>query len=321
MALRAFKHTYDLAIIGGGIVGLATARQVLLRHPKLKVCILEKECELATHQSKRNSGVVHAGIYYKKGSLKSNFCIRGSKLIKEYCLSKGLPYKECGKLIVATESEELETLHYLFENGSSNLVEGVKLITRSEVSRIQPGCDTAIEAIWSPKTAIVDWQKVALSFGDDFESLGGQTITNFAVGGLDSAEQDGTIRLNNDLKQGEIVNTKAVVNCAGLYSDYLARRTSNNEHPKVIPFKGKYYVLSPRIASKIKTNIYPVPNPDLPFLGVHITPRVDGSALVGPTSVLTTGYEKYSSDDAILMFKLYTEPFQNVCHITENASG
>jgi 2-hydroxyglutarate dehydrogenase len=302
-----FRGRFDLTVIGGGIIGLATARQALLRHPKLRVCVVEKESQLASHQSKRNSGVVHCGIYYKKGSLKSKFCIKGAKMIKDYCQTKGIPYVQCGKLIVATENHELDTLHNLHANAIANAIEGVELISKERVEQIQPGCSKAVEAIWSPNTAIVDWRDVALSYAQDVQQLGGQIFTNFTVANFRSEDEgrQKVVTMENAKREGDIIESSAIVNCAGLFSDYIARQTYNNEHPKVVPFKGNYYLLSDRLASTIKTNIYPVPNPKLPFLGVHVTPKVDGSVLIGPTSLLTLGYERYNPDDGINIFHLY----------------
>lgn len=297
------KAKFDLTIIGGGIVGLAAARQVSMKHPKLKVCVLEKEKELASHQSKRNSGVVHCGIYYKKGSLKSRFCIKGAQATKEYCLAKKLPFIQCGKLIVATKKNELETLHDLFANATANNIQDIELVSSNKAQKIQPGCSKTLEAIWSPNTAIVNWQDVALSYASDFERNGGTIFKGFTARSFMPVGR-GSV-LIDDLNTGESIQTKSTVNCAGLYSDYFARKTGNNEHPKVVPFKGSYHILSNRLASTIKTNIYPVPNPKVPFLGVHITPRVDGSVLIGPTALLSLGYEKYSDEDSIRLLHLY----------------
>lgn len=303
-AYRGLSTKFDLTIIGGGIVGLATARQVLLKHPKLRVCVLDKEKELASHQSKRNSGVVHAGIYYKKGSLKSKFCIKGAKLIKEYCHTKGLPYRQCGKLIIAHDSDELVGLHKLYENAKANHINGIELIGPERIQQIQPGCDRAIEAIWSPETAIVDWQKVALSYAQDFEQMGGLIMRDFTVWRF-TPDDNGSIILDDVRSEEDYIVTKSAVNCAGVYSDYMARQTANSEHPKVVPFKGNYFLLSDKLAKSIQTNLYPVPNPKLPFLGVHITPRIDGSVLVGPTSLLTLGYERYTNDTVPGLNELY----------------
>lgn len=295
---------YDLTIIGGGIIGLATARQVLLKHPKLKVCVLEKDGELATHQSKRNSGVVHAGIYYKKGSLKSRFCIRGAQMVEQYCKDKGVKYERCGKMIVATREEELKTMYNLFENAKANNIRGIELIGPGQVRALQPGCNRAIEAIWSPNTAIVDWREVALSYAQDFQALGGAIHPNVFVKNI-TASEDGRSLFVTNLYDDTQIETKSIVNASGMLSDILAKITGNREHPMNVPFSGSYYLLSDRLAKTIKTNVYPVPDPNLPFLGVHITPRVDGSVLIGPTSLLTLGYYRYTDDDLISLAHLH----------------
>lgn len=281
---------FDLAIIGGGIVGLATARQVALKHPSLKICLLEKEKELALHQTKRNSGVIHCGIYYKKGSLKSRFCTRGADLVKDYCQQKNIPFNQCGKLIVATRENELPTLQDLYNNATANKIKDIELIDPKRVEQIQPGCNKAIKAIWSPNTAIVDWRQVALSYAEDFKELGGEIFTDRTIYDF-MADEDKV--LLQDVQTENYLEARSVINCAGLYSDYFARRTGNDEQPKVIPFKGKYFFLGDTLAKTIKTNLYPVPNPKVPFLGVHLTPRLDGSVLIGPTATLTLGYENY----------------------------
>lgn len=300
--MSKIRAKFDLAIIGGGIVGLATARQLSLKHPKLKLCLIEKEKELALHQSKRNSGVVHCGIYYKKGSLKSKFCIKGSQQIKEYCQAKNLPYQQCGKLIVATRQHELDHLHSLFANAKGNKIRDIELLTAEQVEKKQPGLSNTKEAIWSPNTAIVDWRKVALSYGDDFELNGGTVIKEFVAYDISS---NSSTMLIKDAKTEESIEAKTIVCCAGAYSDYFSRRTGNNEHPKVIPFKGNYHLLSEKLATTIKTNIYPVPDPNVPFLGVHITPRIDGSVLVGPTAMLTSGFERYDSSVPFNRVEMY----------------
>lgn len=294
---------FDLTVIGGGIVGLAVARQVSMRHPKLKICVIEKEKELAMHQSRRNSGVVHRGIYYKKNSLKSRFCIKGAEMVKEYCQNKDIPFNQCGKLIVATMRDELETLHKLYANAKSNNITDIELIDKEKIKMIQPGCDNALEAIWSPKTAIVDWRQVALAYADDFKHWGGTIITNFTACKF---EQGKKAAINiEDSRSGQIVETRSIVNCAGTFSDLFARMTGNEEHPKVVPFKGNYFMLSDRLSKTVKTNIYPVPDPRMPFLGVHITPRIDGTVLVGPTSLLTLGYEKYNEGESLNILQIY----------------
>lgn len=300
--MSVVRAKFDLAIIGGGIVGLATARQACIKHPKLKICVLEKEKELATHQSMRNSGVVHSGIYYKERSLKSKFCVKGAQMVKQYCETKNLPYNQCGKLIVATKNNELEVLHNLFENANANSIEGIEMLNPKQIEKIQPGCKKALEAIWSPNTAIVDWRKVALSYANDFERLGGTVIKGITICDLQEGSKSVVLI---DTKTDQKIEAKSVVNCAGVYSDFFLRQTGNSEHPKMIPFKGNYYNLSEKYTKLIKTNIYPVPDPNLPFLGVHITPRVDGSVLVGPTAMLTLSFEKYDYDDPTNLLHMY----------------
>lgn len=289
---------FDLAIVGGGIVGLAIARQVALKHPRLKICLLEKEKQLATHQSQRNSGVIHCGIYYKKGSLKSRFCIKGAELVKEYCREKRIPFNQCGKLIVATREKELPVLQDLFSNATANKIKDIELIDPQRVEQIQPGCKNAIKAIWSPNTANVDWRQVALSYAEDFKELGGEIFTDRTIYRM--KDSVGNVLLQ-DVQTENYLEANSVINCAGLFSDYFARQTGNNEHPRVVPFKGKYYLLSDTLAKTVKTNIYPVPNPKVPFLGVHITPRLDGSVLIGPTASLTLGYENYDGYSTTLV--------------------
>lgn len=289
---------FDLAIVGGGIVGLAIARQVALKHPRLKICLLEKEKQLATHQSQRNSGVIHCGIYYKKGSLKSRFCIKGAELVKEYCREKRIPFNQCGKLIVATREKEIPVLQDLFSNATANKIKDIELIDPQRVEQIQPGCKNAIKAIWSPNTANVDWRQVALSYAEDFKELGGEIFTDRTIYRM--KDSVGNVLLQ-DVQTENYLEANSVINCAGLFSDYFARQTGNNEHPRVVPFKGKYYLLSDTLAKTVKTNIYPVPNPKVPFLGVHITPRLDGSVLIGPTASLTLGYENYDGYSTTLV--------------------
>lgn len=301
--MSKIKGSYDLSIIGAGIIGLATARQVSLRYPKLKVCVIEKENELASHQSKRNSGVVHCGIYYKRGSMKSKFCIRGAELIKQYCRERDISYSQVGKLIVATKNEELNGLQSLLDNARANKIKGIELFNQEQIQRVQPECKNAIEAIWCSNTAIVNWQDVAISYSKEFEQNNGHIIRNFAAADFLPANK-GLIHIKEGYS-GDIIETKSIINCAGIYSDYFARRTGNNEHPKVVPFKGNYFLLSDRIAKSIKTNIYPVPNPKFPFLGVHITPRLDNSVLLGPTALLVSSFERYGPEDDIKLSHMY----------------
>lgn len=304
MAAQKLLGSFDLTIIGGGIVGLATARAVTIRYPKLKVCVLEKEPELALHQSKRNSGVVHRGIYYKKNTLKSKYCIRGAKLIKQYCESKNLPYKQCGKLIVAQEPTDQVVLQDLYDNARNSDVANISLLSNKQIKQIQPNCTSSTLAIWSPETAIVDWRRVALSYADDFKENGGTIMTNYCANTFEPSNR--SILITEARNKSTRIETKSVINCAGLYNDVFVTQTGNNPSPNVVPFKGDYYFLDDKIASTIKTNIYPVPDPKLPFLGIHITPRVDGKVLIGPNAMLSLNYENYDDTtfNPIATFKI-----------------
>ncbi|TGZ66507.1 hypothetical protein CRM22_005303 [Opisthorchis felineus] len=294
-------HNFDCVIIGGGIVGLATARELIIRYPKWKMAVLEKEKELSLHQSKNNSGVIHAGIYYVPGSLKAKLCVEGMKRSYTYIEEKGIPYKKSGKLIVATENYEISELRKLFERATINNVPGAKLINGSQISELEPNC-VGLEAIYSPETGIVDWRTVALSFAEDFESLGGVIMTKFEVAHFEEACQntDYPLRIRpSDTALCDLpsVQTKYAICCGGLQSDRLAERTGCSPSPKIIPFRGDYLKLRDEISDLVKTNIYPVPNPRFPFLGVHFTPRIDGTVWLGPNAILSLDREGYGFYD------------------------
>ncbi|XP_037043466.1 L-2-hydroxyglutarate dehydrogenase, mitochondrial-like [Bradysia coprophila] len=289
---------YDLVVVGGGIVGVATARELKERHLKWKIAIVEKETKLAVHQSGHNSGVIHAGIYYKPGSLKAKLCVEGMKLMYEYLDTKNIPYKRCGKLIVATDETEVEQLNELHSRGLENKVPDLVLVGREEIGKIAPGC-RAVKAIWSPHTGIVDYKLVTESYAEDFTKAGGEIHLKFELNRISEKEagaSDYPIKLiakNAEISDKEI-HAKYVLTCGGLYSDKLAEMTGCPAAPRIIPFRGEYLLLSPEKSSTIQTNIYPVPNSKFTFLGVHFTPRMDGSVWVGPNSVLALRREGYS---------------------------
>jgi 2-hydroxyglutarate dehydrogenase len=279
---------YDIAVVGGGIVGLATTRELLLRHPHLRIANVEKEDVWSKHQTGHNSGVIHSGIYYKPGSLKAKLCIEGRKLAWEYCDAKGLPYKNVGKLIVATEESELGRLSDLWERGHQNGVEGLELLDAAQIAEREPYC-RGIKAIFSPVTGIVDWGLVARSYGEDAREMGADMYLGHEVTGI---ERRNGITVLKTLK-GE-VHAKSVVTCGGLHSDKLAKMSGGDRDPKIVPFRGDYLILKPEKAYLVKGNIYPVPDPQFPFLGVHFTPRMDGSIWLGPNAVPAFAREGYS---------------------------
>uniref|UniRef100_UPI00398E38E5 L-2-hydroxyglutarate dehydrogenase, mitochondrial isoform X3 n=1 Tax=Pristiophorus japonicus TaxID=55135 RepID=UPI00398E38E5 len=298
------KHSScDVAIVGGGIVGLASARELIQRHPKLTYILLEKEKKLAFHQSGHNSGVIHSGIYYTPGSLKAKLCVRGAELSYAYCEKKGIPYKRCGKLIVAVEQEEISRLKALYERGLQNNVRDLRLIDAKEIQEREPYC-RGLMALDSPQTGIVDWREVALSYAKEFSEMGGIIKTQFEAtdfqitkesseGCTDGLKYPITIR---SLK-GAAVRCSYVVTCGGLYSDRLSQKSGCSREPRIVPFRGDYLVLKPEKHYLVKGNIYPVPDPKFPFLGVHFTPRMNGSVWLGPNAVLAFKREGYNVFD------------------------
>ncbi|XP_048830123.1 L-2-hydroxyglutarate dehydrogenase, mitochondrial [Brienomyrus brachyistius] len=299
-----YQHSlYDMAIIGGGIVGLAAARELILRHPTLSFVLLEKEKELAQHQSGHNSGVIHSGIYYTPGSLKAKLCVRGAALTYEYCEKKGIPYKRCGKLIVAVEREEIPRLNALYERGQSNNVRDLCIIDAKGIREREPYC-RGLMAIDSPYTGIVDWHLVSLTYGRDFQAAGGTVITEFEAAGISSVPESPAgdtsgIKFPISVKslKGDEVQCRYVLTCGGLYSDRLSEISGCSPEPRIVPFRGDYLVLKPEKHYLVRGNIYPVPDPRFPFLGVHFTPRMDGSVWLGPNAVLAFKREGYRPFD------------------------
>ncbi|XP_030574850.1 L-2-hydroxyglutarate dehydrogenase, mitochondrial [Archocentrus centrarchus] len=300
---RQLHSAYDVAVVGAGIVGLATARELILRHPSLSFILLEKEKELAVHQSGHNSGVIHSGIYYTPGSLKARLCVRGATLAYEYCEKKGLPYKRCGKLIVAVEQEEIPRLKALYERGTKNNVRDLSIVDAKGIREREPYC-RGIMALDSPYTGIVDWRMVALSYGADFEEASGTVVTEYEVNDI-SMVKESPVGSTEGMKyplavrdrQGNEVRCRYVLTCGGLYSDRLSQISGCSREPRIVPFRGDYLVLKPEKNYLVKGNIYPVPDPRFPFLGVHFTPRMDGSIWLGPNAVLAFKREGYKMYD------------------------
>jgi L-2-hydroxyglutarate oxidase LhgO len=279
---------YDIAVVGGGIVGLATGRELLTRHPGLKLVILEKEPALATHQTGHNSGVIHSGIYYKPGSLKAKLCAEGRRLLWGYCDEKKIPYRGVGKLIVATEERELPLLEDLYQRGLQNGIEGLEVLDASGIREREPHC-RGIKAIFSPVTGIVDYGIVARSYGDDVRAAGGEIYTGREVRGIRRSGSGVLLQTN----AGDY-EARYVITCGGLQSDRLARMTGGKSDPKIVPFRGDYLILKPEKRSLVRGNIYPVPDPSFPFLGVHFTPRMNGDVWLGPNAVLAFAREGYT---------------------------
>lgn len=262
-----------------------------MRHPQLKIALIDKENRFARHQSGNNSGVIHAGIYYKPGSLKAKLCVKGMNLAYKYCDEKGIKYIKTGKLIVATERREVPTLLDLYDRGIQNGVKDMELIDTNEIKNIEPLCK-GLQAIWSPHTGVVNWAEVTESYVQDFNESGGTSFLNFEVKKfIESEDADYPVLISDEKSQK--ISAKYVLTCCGLHSDTVALLTGCPEEPKIIPFRGEYLYLIPNKEILPKPNIYPVPDPRFPFLGVHITPRVDGRIILGPNAILAYCKEGY----------------------------
>ena len=280
------------AVVGGGIVGVAVARRLLQAAPDLQVTVLEKEDRLAAHQTGRNSGVVHAGLYYPPGSLKATLCRRGVGLLQEFCAEHGLAYREIGKVLVALDEAERGRLTGIRDRAVANGVPGIRLIGPGELREIEPHV-TGVAGLHSPTTAIVDFAAVTRRLATDAEARGAGIRLGFEVAGVRPAGGEVVLRG----RSGEERAFDRVVLCAGLHVDRLARTAGDDVAPRIVPFRGEYLALRPERRSLVHGLVYPVPDPRYPFLGVHLTPRVDGEVLVGPNAVLALAREGYRRRD------------------------
>ncbi|HTW08667.1 MAG TPA: L-2-hydroxyglutarate oxidase [Acidimicrobiales bacterium] len=277
----------SFVVVGGGIVGLALARQLLEAYPGSVTTVVEKEDRVAAHQSGHNSGVVHAGVYYGPGSLKARLCSRGRAQLREACQEWGVAYEEAGKLIVARDDAELAALHNLHDRATANGVPGLRRLGPDGIREIEPNVK-GVAALHSPQTAIVDFARVAEAIADDVRRRGGQVLLG--------AEVTAFRRTNNSV---DVVTTKdvlragQVVICAGLQGDRVARLAGDTADPAIVPFRGEYYRLAPHCRQAVKGLVYPVPDPRYPFLGVHFTRRIDGNVDIGPNAVLALAREGY----------------------------
>jgi (S)-2-hydroxyglutarate dehydrogenase len=281
---------FDYAIIGGGIIGLATAMTLGRRDPDARIIVFEKESDFARHQSGRNSGVIHSGIYYKPGSYKARFAREGSRTMVEFCREHGIKHDVCGKVIVATKEKELPLLDNLFRRGLENGLSVTKL-TEEQVREIEPHV-RCLAGIKVPSTGIADYKGVCAKYAELIREQGGILMTGTAVKSLNNV---GGIHRIETTKGG--FEARFLVNCAGLHSDRVAMRAGVNPRAKIVPFRGEYYELVPERRYLVKTLIYPVPNPAFPFLGVHFTKMIDGSIHAGPNAVLAFKREGYHKTD------------------------
>jgi L-2-hydroxyglutarate oxidase len=277
----------DLAIVGGGILGLAVARELSRRNPRASVCVLERESEVGTHQTGHNSGVIHAGVYYQPGSLKARLCVEGARDMYDYCEERGIANERCGKVIIATDSSELDRLDELERRGNANGVPGLRRIDAAAIEQIEPHA-RGVAGLLSPNTGIVDFAAVARSYADDVREAGGAIATASEVEDVKIANR--SLRLVHSAGTTEAGN---VIFCAGAWADRLAVAAGANPDPRIVPFRGAYLRLVPERRHLVRSLIYPVPDPSLPFLGVHLTKHIDGEVLVGPTALLALARDAY----------------------------
>lgn len=283
--------TYDAIIIGAGLVGISTAYHFQLKNPTLKVLVLEKEFAVAQHQSGHNSGVIHSGIYYKPGSLKAKNCIEGYKSIIEFAEKYNIRYDLCGKIVVASNENELPLLDTIYKRGLENGLTNLQYLSREEFREIEPHCE-GLRAIKVPQTGIIDYPAVAQKLKELFEEIGGEVLFNEEVIKISENSEGIFIQTINAEYQ-----TKKMVSCGGLYSDKLSKLTNPNNDFIIVPFRGEYYKLKDEKKNLVNNLIYPVPDPNFPFLGVHFTRMIDGNVEAGPNAVLAFKREGYKFFD------------------------
>jgi (S)-2-hydroxyglutarate dehydrogenase len=278
----------DLAIVGGGILGLAVARELAGRRPRARVCVLEREREVGMHQTGHNSGVVHAGVYYRPGSLKALLCVQGARELYEYCERREIPSERCGKLIVATDRSELGRLDELERRARANGVAGLRRLDGARIERIEPHA-RGIAGLHSPSTGIADFQAVARAYAQDVRACGGTVATGCAVSAV--AAKGRSLRLAH---AGGTLEADHAIFCAGAWADRLAVGAGARRDPRIVPFRGAYLRLAPARRGLVRALIYPVPDPQLPFLGVHLTRGIDGEVLIGPSALPAGARDAYA---------------------------
>jgi L-2-hydroxyglutarate oxidase len=307
---------YDLTIIGGGILGLATALKIARAHADIKLLILEKEAELARHQTGNNSGVIHSGLYYRPGSLKAKSCVSGRKELMGFCDANAVPYEICGKVVVATSQEELPRLEELHRRGRANGLEGLEIVGPERLRELEPYA-TGVKALFVPETGIVDYKKVAAAYAEKVRDANGDIRLRQKVLGIIDGREEIVLQTS-----GGDYRTRFLINCCGLQSDIVAQmmpgmsRAEGEEEHRIIPFRGEYYKLAPERQFLVKNLIYPVPDPTFPFLGVHFTRMARGGVEAGPNAVFAYAREGYSHSDINLSDLWRTVSFKGFWAIT-----
>ena len=285
------NSAYDIAVIGGGIVGMSFAMQAAEASPQTRIVVLEKENGLAQHQTGHNSGVIHSGVYYKAGSLKARLCVAGAREMVEFCTQHGIPYEVCGKLIVATNEQEAARLDDLRARGEANGLTGLQLLEGAAMREIEPHVG-GVRALKVPATGITDYLLVTAKYAEIAQAHGVEVNTGAGVTGFASTRGEVIVKT----RAGEFA-ARYVVNCAGLYSDRIAQLAGHDPEMMLIPFRGEYYDLAPARTNLVRSLIYPVPDPAYPFLGVHFTRRIHGNVDAGPNAVLAFRREGYRRTD------------------------
>lgn len=305
---------YDLTIIGGGILGLATALKLAAAQPSLRLLILEKEADLARHQTGNNSGVIHSGLYYRPGSLKARSCVTGRKELIAFCEEHAIPYEICGKVVVATNEQELPRLEELHRRGAANGLHGLEIIGPERLKELEPYA-TGIKGLYVPETGIVDYRKVAAAYAEKIRNAGGDIRLSQRVVGILNRPEEVVLQTS-----GGDYRTKHLINCCGLQSDIVAQmmsaRDNQEEEHRIIPFRGEYYKIAPERQFLVRNLIYPVPDPTFPFLGVHFTRMAKGGVEAGPNAVFAYAREGYRHTDINLSDLWRTISFRGFWAIT-----
>ena len=285
------SRPYDVAIIGGGIIGLATALQLTGRYPRCRMVVIEKEEGLAAHQTGHNSGVIHSGIYYRPGSQKAQFCVRGVTALLQFCQEHDIQYQLCGKVIVATDPSELPQLEELYGRGKANGVEGLEIIGPERLKEIEPHA-RGIRALYAPRTGIVDFTQVSNAYAARVRANGGEILTSTRL--MDITPVTELLALETS---GGVIHARHLINCGGLHADRIARMMGLEPEVRIVPFRGDYFTLRPHARQLVRGLIYPVPDPRFPFLGVHFTRTIRGQVEAGPNAVLALAREGYGKRD------------------------
>ena len=302
---------YNAVVIGGGIVGLASALKIKEKNPNYKVAVIEKERTIAQHQTGHNSGVIHSGLYYKPGSFKAKNCVDGYNMLLDFCHEEEIPYELCGKIVVATNESQLEALKTLHERGITNGLKDIKKLSAEELKDYEPHV-AGVSGLYIPQTGIIDYKLVADKYAHKFRHFGGEIHSSNEL--VSFKEERGFIHVHTENQR---FITRVVVNCSGLYTDKVAKLSGAKINYKIIPFRGEYYKIKPEKADLVKNLIYPVPNPNFPFLGVHFTRHIDGSIEAGPNAVLAfarEGYKKSQVNMKELLGTLFYPGFMRIAY-------